>query len=92
MKLKKRYAAEGAEVPYLLDAGDGQMAEGAMRGSVAEEIVRCAKSVSGGGPEGHEVVVNGRMLFPASVFEDGEPARAAGKKAAPARTAKQGGK
>ena len=75
MKLAKEYEAEGAEVPYLLDTGDGQYSEGAMRASVAEEIVRGAETVDEGGVEGFEIAVNNRMMFPASAFEPEEGER-----------------
>ncbi len=95
MKLKDKYAAEGAEVDYLLDTGDGQMVKSAMPGSVAAEIARCADSTADSGVEGWEVKVNGRMLFPASAFEDEAPRKAPqAEKAEPVRVARQkrGGK
>lgn len=88
MKLKNKHAVKGAEVAYLLDTGDGQMVKSAMPGSVAAEIVRCADSTADSGVEGWEVKVNGRMLFPASLFEDEVPEKVpqANK---PARAARQ---
>ena len=74
MKLKAKYNRNDAMIEYKLDARDGDFCLSSMPATVAEEIVKRADALAMRDEKGFELLVNGEMMFPISIFdfEDGE--------------------